>query len=312
MGDTFGEGDPDEQPVHAVYVDTFYMDRCAVTNQQYADALNWAYTQGNLITLDYSGAVYQYGSGTSYWYCSTNPNASQSQITWNGATFVVVSGKENHPMVWATWCGSAAYANWRSAMESRQLCFDLSTWTCDFSKNGYHLATEAQWEYAARGGLKDPYSRFPWGDTINQTRVNFQSSAAYSYDVSPVKNQYHPIWNDGVYPYTSPVGFFDGAMKNKTDYNWPSSETSYQTENGGNGYGLYDMAGNVSEWCNDWYGSYSSSTQTNPTGPITGDWRVLRGGFWYYMGDYCRVASRRWNYPTNSSYLFGFRVSLDF
>jgi len=314
MGDSFTEGYSNERPVHTVTLSPFYMGKYEITNAQYCAFLNSAYLQG-LIAVT-SNVVYKAGSGTSYPYCDTYQSSTYSQISWNGSTFSVrtKSGRDmsNDPMMMVSWYGAVAYCNWRSQQEGRQTCYnDFVTWTCDFSKNGYHLPTEAQWEYAARGGL--PGKRFPWGDTINQTQANFYSYT-YSYDFSPVKNQLHPIWNDGVYPYTSPVGFFDGGLKYKSNYNWPGSATSYQTENGGNGYGLYDMAGNVWEWCNDWYLStyYSSSPGSNPAGPTTGSYRVFRGGGWGDLAYYCRVAIRGNSGPTTRGNYYGFRISLDF
>ncbi len=312
MGDSKNDGYSDELPVHTVTLDSFAMGKYEITNRQYRDFLNSARTQGLITVTD--GIVYQAGSKTSYPYCDTSTSSSYSQIVYSNNTFSVrtKSGRDmtNDPMVRVSWYGAVAYCNWRSQQEGKQTCYnDFVNWTCDFSKKGYRLATEAEWEYAARGGRAG--SRFPWGDTINQTQANFYSYT-YSYDVSPVKNQYHPLWNDGVYPYTSPVGFFDGSLKYKTNYNWPGSATSYQTANGANGYGLYDMAGNVWEWCHDWYGGYSSSSQTNPTGPGTGTYRVLRGGGWYGISYSCRVSGRSGYFPSGRSSYAGFRVVLDF
>ncbi len=312
MGDTFSDGQSQERPVHTVYVDAFYMDSCEVTNQQYADGLNWAKNQGNLITVT-SNVVYKYGSGTSYPYCDTTASSSYSGIIWNGSTqtFSVTSGKANHPMVMVSWYGSVAYANWRSGMQGKPLCYDLSTWTCNFG-SGYRLPTEAEWEKAARGGT--PGHRFPWSDqdTIQHARANYYSSTDNSYDTSPTRG-IHPLW--GVWPYhhTSPVGFFTGALQYKADWGWPGSPTSYQTTNGANGYGLYDMAGNVFEWCNDWYGStyYSSSPYNNPHGPISGTHRVVRGGWWGDMAAYfCRVAYRNNLTPAYRSGSGGFRCAV--
>jgi formylglycine-generating enzyme required for sulfatase activity len=305
------EGYSDELPVHTVTLDSFAMGKYEITNGQYRDFLNSALAQG-LVTVT-SDMVYQAGSGTSYPYCDTS-TTSYNHIDFSNDSFSVRTkgGRDmsNDPMVYVSWYGAVAYCNWRSQQEGKQACYDLSTWTCDFTKNGYRLPTEAEWEYAARGGLSG--KRFPWGDTINQTQANFYSHT-YSYDVSPVKNQYHPLWNDGQDPYTSPVGFFDGSLKYKAQYNWPGSATSYQTTSGANGYGLYDMAGNVWEWCHDWYGDYSSSSQINQTGPATGSYRVLRGGSWSYDHvSICRVSFRGYDAPYLRRIIHGFRIVLDF
>jgi len=195
----------------------------------------------------------------------------------------------NDPMVEVSWYGAAAYCNWRSQQLGKQACYDSSTLLPIYPlRNGVRLATEAEWEYAARGGLSG--KRFPWGDTITHSRANYYSRTDYSYDVSPTRG-YHPTWNDGVYPYTSPAGSFAA-----------------------NNYGLYDMAGNVWEWCNDWYSSsyYSSSPSSNPTGPSSGRYRVVRGGSWLITRAVsCRAATRDFYWPFNRYNYFGFRVVLD-
>jgi sulfatase modifying factor 1 len=288
MGDPFiNEGDTNERPSHAVYVDELFMDRYQVTNQQYADALNWAWGRGGMITVT-SGVVYKAASGTSYPYCDTTTRGTYSQITWNGSTFGVAGGKENHPMVAVSWYGSVAYANWRSGMQSMPLCYDLSTWNCNWG-SGYRLPTEAEWERAARGGVAG--HRFPWSDTdtIQHSRANYLSSTTYYYDTSPTRG-YHPTFNTGVYPYSSPVGYFAA-----------------------NGYGLYDMAGNVWEWCNDWFdGSYySNSPYNNPHGPASGSNHVLRGGSWGSLAINLRCAYRSNGVPDYRYMINGFRLTMD-
>jgi len=292
MGDSFSEGYDDERPVHTVRLDSFYMSKYEVTNRQYCDYLNSAKSLG-LITVGADGVVYKAGSGTSYPYCDTSTANSYSQIAYSGGVFSVrtkgARSMVNDPMVEVSWYGAAAYCNWRSQQEGKELCYNLSTWNCDFSKKAYRLATEAEWEYAARGGLAG--RRFPWGDTITHSRANYYSSSSYSYDTSPTRG-YHPAWDD-IYPYTSPVGSFAA-----------------------NGYGVYDMAGNVWEWCNDWYQTnyYTGrpNPDVNPTGPTSSSYRVLRGGGWLYDASDCRAASRIGSLPDYRVNRFGFRLVLDF
>jgi len=288
MGDHH-DGMSSALPVHTVTLDGFYMDRYEVTNQQYADALNWAHAQGGLITVT-SGVVCQAGSGTSYPYCDTTTSTSYSRITWNGSTFGVVAGKENHPMVMVSWYGAAAYANWRSAIDGRTPSYDTSTWTCNFAGNGYRLPTEAEWEYAARGGNYNPYYRYPWGDTLDGSKANYWGSG--------------DPYESGGYPWTTPVGYYNGGQTP------PGTDM-------GNGYGLYDMAGNAWEWVYDWYGDYPSGPQTNPRGAGSGQYgpyRVLRGGSWDDGGGhYLRCALRRDGGPGSpgDAYGSGFRLVLD-
>ena len=109
------------------------------------------------------------------------------------------------------------------------------------------------------------------------------------------------------------MGFFNGSLRYKTDVGWPGTPTTYQTSNGANNYGLYDMAGNVWEWCNDCYSSiyYSSSPYNNPHGPGSGSYRVLRGGGWNGSAYYCRVAHRLYGGPSYRFFYYGFRLALD-
>ena len=267
-----------EVPVHDVYVDSFYMDVYEVTNREYCVYLNSAYSQG-LIEVS-SGVVYK--ACDSEAYCSTTTvESSQSRITWD-ETFGITMGKEDHPMMEVSWYGAVAYANWRSEQYGRTPCYDLSTWECDFDANGYRLPTEAEWEYAARGGEHNPYCAYAWGNDIDGSKANYGGSS-------------DPY--EGDLPETTPVGYYDGG----------------QTPSGfdmANGYGLYDTAGNVWEWCNDWYdsGYYSSSPYDNPQGPASGTHRVDRGGSWGAVDVNLRCALRSGALPDLRAHI-GFRVA---
>jgi formylglycine-generating enzyme required for sulfatase activity len=272
MGDHYGVGDNNAKPVHTVFLDEFYMDVYEVTNQQYCDFLNSALSQG-LIEVS-NGAVYATGGSVPYY--TTYPKCSYSAIERNRLIFTTVSSKANHPIVMVSWYGAAAYCNWRSRQEGHEGCYDPSTWVCDFTSSGYRLPTEAEWEYAARGGYHNPYYRYPWGSNeADSSMLNFNCNNPLGL---PTK------------PYTTPVGY-------------------YQTY----GYGLCDMAGNVWEWCNDRYdGSYYASSQyKNPTGPVSGILRVIRGGYWSNSESNCTVTSRCINNPSDCDAYIGFRIVLD-
>jgi formylglycine-generating enzyme required for sulfatase activity len=293
MGDHH-DGGAEALPVHAVYVDSFYMDVYEVTNQQYAATLNWAWGQGGLITVT-GGAVHSADGGTRY--CDTATSSFHSRVTWNGSTFGVIGeelppndpgNKTNFPMTRVSWYGAAAYANWRSGMEGRTPSYNTSTWECSFAPDGYRLPTEAEWEYAARGGEHTPYYRYPWGDTIDGSNANYRFSG--------------DPYGGGDPPWTTPVGYYDG---NQT----PSGADM------ANGHGLYDVAGNAWEWCNDRYGPYSHCDPApcdNPRGPATGTGRVIRGGSWRSYEPYLRCAARIDFGPDDLHHgILGFRLAVD-
>ena len=290
MGDSFDEGGADELPVHDVYLDSYYIDTYEVTNDQYCTYLNSAYGQG-LIHLS-GGIVYKAG-GTSYPYCDTYSYDDDSRIHWDAVDeeFWITSGKEGHPMEYVNWYGAVAYSNWRSDQDGRTPCYDLDTWECNFSANGYRLPTEAEWEKAAGWDpVQERHFRFGEHtdgcgyDCLDGHRANYGESG--------------DPFETGDSPWTTPVGYYDGT-----------NHGGYQTENAQSYYGCYDMSGNVWEWCHDWYdsGYYSSSPYDNPTGPVSGACRVWRGNGWGYDPSTCRAANRHWYGPFGRGHALGFR-----
>ena len=242
------------------------------------------YMDVDLVSSNQWAGVYFYATGHGYTF--TNAGAGIAA---------------NHPVQTVDWYDCVKWCNARSQQAglTPAYCTDAGltqVYTngettnifANWSASGYRLPTEAEWEKAARGGLSG--QRFPLGNTISESQANYYSfpnppyTNGYTFDLGPYFG-YNTNFIADPYAYTSPVGFFEP-----------------------NGYGLYDMAGNVFEWCWDWYGTpYGQPSATNPTGPGTGSTRVLRGGCWGNYAIYLRCAGRAIGNPAGGTGAFGFR-----
>ena len=183
-------------------------------------------------------------------------------------------------MVLVSWLDAVEYCNWLSRKEGLTPFYTLtgSSVSADWSAGGYRLPTEAEWEYAARSrGKAYKYSwgnGSPEGSIADETaKKTFPSLAAWS------------GYTDG-YTYTAPVGSFRP-----------------------NELGIYDMSGNVWEWCWDWYGGYASGSQTDPRGAASGSARVNRGGSCSSVATNDRTARRYSNDPAYQRANLGFRLA---
>jgi formylglycine-generating enzyme required for sulfatase activity len=258
--------DDGEEPVHDVQLAPFQIASTAVTNAQYAEFVaatgyrtdaeryEWAFVFGGLLPDEFE------------------PTRGVAQAPWwrqvYGADWAHPEGphsnvddRPDHPVVQVSWRDASAYCAWA----------------------GQRLPTEAEWEYAARGGLDGAV--FPWGN-----------------DLEPDGEHRMNVWQ-GMFPNENTLG--DGFLG-----------TAPVDAFAANGFGLYNMTGNVWEWCADWYDPayYAHSPRENPTGPKHGAHRVMRGGSYLCHASYCsryRVGARSGNGPDSSVGNLGFRGAAD-
>jgi len=268
MGDSIGDGNTGdgETPVHPVRVSPFSIDATSVTN---ADFERFVADTGYRTEAELYGfsAVFHLAvaaepdevmgpaSGTPWWTGVRradwrHPNGSQSDL----------DGLDDYPVVHVTWNDAIAYCKWA----------------------GRRLPTEAEWEFASRGGLEG--ARYPWGDELLDDNGEWRCN----------------IWQ-GVFPERNDLD--DGYLTT-------APVRSFQP----NGYGLWQTVGNVWEWCADWFGPryYKFTPDVDPQGPSLGSGRVMRGGSYLCHDSYCnryRNAARSSNTPESSMANTGFRTA---
>jgi len=273
-GGTFSMGTADlwtypddgEGPVHEVTLTPFRIDAAAVTNARFgafieetgyrtdAERYEWAFVFAGLLPDDFEDTR---GVAQAPWWRQVygadwaHPEGPQSNVDDRG----------DHPVVQVSWRDASAFCSWA----------------------GVRLPTEAEWEYAARGGLVGAV--FPWGN-----------------DLEPDGRHRMNVWQ-GTFPTENSLG--DG-------YYGTAPVDTFEP----NGFGLYNMTGNVWEWCADWYDPsyYARSTPDNPTGSEHGEARVMRGGSYLCHASYCnryRVGARSGNGPDSNVGNLGFRCAAD-
>jgi sulfatase modifying factor 1 len=264
---TEGFADDGEGPSRDVFVDAFRVSATAVSNREFsefvratryltdADRCGFSFVFYLQVPEAIRHAARRVPAGLPWWLPVAHASWQRPQGPGSH-----IHARMDHPVVHVSWNDAAAYCAWA----------------------GLRLPTEAEWEYAARGGLSG--QRYPWGDELEA-------------DGRPRCN----IWR-GVFPHSVAEGWFAGT----------APALSYEP----NGYGLYNLSGNVWEWCADWFDPayHRLADATNPVGAMPTRRRSLRGGSFLCHDSYCnryRVAARGSNTPDSSSSNCGFRVAAD-
>jgi sulfatase modifying factor 1 len=264
-GGEFLMGSEIEAPIHAVKIDSYYIDITCVTNEQFNEFVNatrykteaerfgWSFVFFGHLTPKQQAESVRLRVLGSEWWCRVE-GATWRHPEGPGSN---IKKRWQHPVVHVSWNDANAFAEW----------------------SGKRLPTEAEWEFAARGGLVQ--KPFPWGD-----------------ELEPGGKHMMNVWQ-GVFP----------TLNTEADgYYGPAPAKSFKP----NSYGLYNMTGNVWEWCSDWLDMdyYRNSPNLNPRGATSGEQRVMRGGSYLCHHSYCnryRTDARYGNTHDSSTSNCGFR-----
>jgi formylglycine-generating enzyme required for sulfatase activity len=219
----------------------FYLGQTEVTNQQYLDLLQWAYDRGS-VSATTSSVADAMGSTEELLVL----NGEGCEIAFSNGVFSIQDAghgiNPDHPVKQVTWHGAAAYCDWLSLKEGLPQAYDHGTWRC----NGV-----------------DPY---------RAQGYRLPTDAEWEYAA-----QYH---DERIFPWGNEVPSCGRTNIAGCNAGWTDPVASYPAEKSLGGKGLYDMAGNVMEWCNDWHRCAAAPSPTDPPGPVSGSYRVLRGGLW--------------------------------
>ncbi len=249
------EVNSDETPHEVTLTGSLQMSNTEVTNAQMVSALQYAYNYG-YITSNHS-YVYDALDGSTEVLLMLSGMTPVSKISFANGTFSTTA--PNQPVINIKWYGAAAYCDWLSLQEGLTRAYNHGNWSCNsgdpYAAMGYRLPTEAEWEYSCRANTETHYYT---GDCLDaNTQANFGGDQPY------------------------------GDCEESQDLNHIVDVSSYPA----NPWGLYDMHGNVREWCNDYFSPYSGD-ETNPVGGPSHFERVVRGGCYFEDGYKNRSANR--------------------